>query len=151
MKSQNNKRKPFGWLDKVNTLSINKEKRIQDLDKAKAKYEKDLAKWKKEQEKQKLENAGAADKMRMNWQNYKENAAKAFSGSYAKSLSQPGQQLPKVPEKPTFDLSADNSTPKLASIISNLGSSYIEGMIKHASQMRRLSNLIKYIEYANNK
>lgn len=151
------KRKPFGWMEKVKSISDNKANRLKDAEKAKLKYEKDLAKWNKDQEKLKLDNASAAEKMRMNWQKYREGAIKAFSGNYNSSITQPGQPLPSVPQKPQdpsqqFNpMQGESLGPKLASTISNLGSKHIEGLIKHASQMRKLNNLIKFIEYAKSK
>lgn len=151
------KRKPFGWMEKIKSISDNKANRIKDAEKAKLKYEKDLAKWNKDQEKLKLDNASAAEKMKMNWQKYREEAIKAFSGNYNSNISQPGQPLPSVPKKPIdpsqqFNpMQGESLGPKLASTLSNLGSRHIEGIIKHASQMRKLNNLIKFIEYAKSK
>lgn len=148
--NKSNKRKPFGWLDKVNNLATKTIDRKKEFEKAKSQYDKDLSKWKAEQEKIKLENANAADKMKANWQKYKENAIKSFAGNYNKSITTPGQELPFIPKKPEEQfnpMQGEALGPKIASVLSSRGSAHIDSMIKHAYQMRKLNNLIKYIEY----
>ena len=150
LNNQANKRKPFGWLDKVNGLNTKKVDREKEFEKAKSQYNKDLSKWKSEQEKIKLENANAAERMKANWQKYRENAIKSFAGNYNKSITTPGQQLPFIPQKPEEQfnpMQGESLGPKIASVLSSRGSVHIESMIKHAYQMRKLNNLIKYVEY----
>lgn len=138
------------WSDKINNISTNKEKRLSDANKAKEKYQKDLQKYYKDQEKAQKEqqkfqeqNASAADKMRANWAKYREQSINAFAGNATSNLTTPGQNLPSFPQKPT----EPPTQMKVASILSDIGSKDIERMIKHASQMHKLNNLIKYVEF----
>ena len=135
--SKNNSKSSTYWSDKLksytNTNAKNKLKALKDAEKAQ-----------KDAEKLKEQNASAAEKMRMNWQQYKDQSIKAFAGNSSSNLLTPGQSLPSFPEKPKADFQPGQ---KIASTLTLTGSKHIERMIKHATQMRKLKNLIKYIEY----
>lgn len=135
------------WANKFKAFSENKKKRLLDAAKAKEQYQKELQKFNDEQQKLKEQNASASERMAANWARYKEQAVSAFAGNSTSNLTTPGQGMPSFPKKPE----AQNSQLKVASVLSNIGSENIQRMIKHASQMHKLNNLIKYVEFAEDE
>jgi ATP-dependent Clp protease ATP-binding subunit ClpA len=142
------------WSSKIESLKSKKADKIKDAEKAQLQYQKDLQKYQKDLEKQQKEqqklqeqNANAQEKMKMNYQKWKQNSFSAFAGNPSNRIAKPGMSAPKTPPPATPALMPQQPNQKIASYISDIGSEGIQMRIKHATQMRKLNNLIKYVSY----
>lgn len=140
--STNNKNLTYGAKIKesLSNLAGSKAKATKSADSAQAKYQKDLEKYQKDMEKWNKANATADQKMKDNFQNYKNKLIKSFSGSYSSNLAKPGNKLPTPVLPPT-------TGNKVASCITDRGYDHIINMIRAREQNVKLARAIKYLEF----
>lgn len=121
-------------------LASSKEKASKSAESVQSKYQKDMQKYQKDLEKWNKENASADQKMKDNFQNYKNKLIKSFSGNYGSNLAKPGNTLPEAITPPP--------TPnKVASCITSRGYAHIINMIHSREQNIKLARAIKFLEH----
>lgn len=133
--------------EKIRNLWEQCQKKLDDFAKQQQKYQKDLEKYQKDVEKFNEQNKSQVDKMRDNFNKWKEKATSLYNKPYGSNVTLPGQQLPKsvgpAPENP------DAYTPqvnKVASYMYKLGSEHILLMARVRQNTIKLASVIKELE-----